>query len=68
MKFLIEIVGDTQPELLRSLEECSKRLRSGGCYLYRGSVTMEPSSYITEDEFHQQHAASHPQRTMPWID
>ncbi len=63
LKFLIEIEGDTQPELIHSLDECRKTLVEGGCFLNVGGCTnahMKPASDAVEDEYRKQHADAHP--------
>lgn len=69
LKFLIEIEGNTQPELIHSLDECRKRLVEGGCFLNVGgciNAFMKPATDEVEDEFRRQFAAAHPQPAASW--
>lgn len=69
MKFLIEIEGHTQPELIHSLDECRKTLMQGGCFVNVGGCTnalMKPATKADEDEFRLQFAAANPRPAAPW--
>jgi hypothetical protein len=69
LKFLIEIEGNTQPDLIHSLDECRKTLVSGGCFLNVGGCTnavMKPADDEVEDEFRRQFAAAHPHPAASW--
>jgi len=69
VKFLIEIGGDTQPELIHSLDEARKTLVGGGCYLNVAGCTdvkLTPASAADEDEFRRQYASAHPTPKARW--
>lgn len=70
MKFLIEIGGKTQPELIHSLDEARKTLIQGGCFLNVGGCTevvMKPATTEDEDEFRRQHTQANPRPGAPWF-
>lgn len=70
MKFIIEIEGRTQPELIHSLDEARKTLVSGACYLNVSGCTnvqMKPATDADENEFRAQYAAAHPQPLADWV-
>ena len=67
MKFQIEISGDTQPELIRALDEARSRLINGGCFLNvcgYAEVKMRPATDADEAEFRTQYKLAHP--NAPW--
>jgi hypothetical protein len=69
MKFIIEISGRTQPDLIHSLDEARKTLVGGGCFLNVSgctNVVMKPASNADEDEFRQLYAAAHPRPAANW--
>lgn len=69
LKFLIEIEGNTQPDLIHSLDECRKVLMNGGCFLNVGGCTnahMKPASDEVEDEYRRLWVAANPKATAPW--
>jgi hypothetical protein len=69
IKFIIEIEGQNQPDLIESLDEARKILVSGGCHLnMTGStnVYMKPATEKDENEFRRQFSAAHPKPAAPW--
>ena len=63
LKFLVEIEGNTQPELIHSLDEIRNVLISGGCFLNVCGCTnakLKPASDDVEDEYRRQWADAHP--------
>lgn len=69
MKFLIEIGGATQPDLIRALDTARARLIEGGCFLNQGGCTevvMRPATDADEDEFRTQFRDAHPKPTVGW--
>lgn len=67
MEFLIEIKGNTQPELMHSLDEARKQLISGGCYLNVCgciNVTLKPKTDEDEDEFRRLYALSQDRKSV----
>ena len=70
MKFLIEIGGKTQPELIHSLDEARKSLVGGICHLNVCGCTdviMSPATAEDEDEFRRQYVEAHPTPTTIWV-
>lgn len=69
MKFLIEVEGRTQPDLIHSLDEVRKVLVVGGCYLNVAGCTnahLRPATEEDEEEFRRQYAAAHPRPAAKW--
>lgn len=69
MKFTIEIEGNTQPELMHSLDEARNHLIQGGCYLNVcgcTNVVMRPSDNESEEEFRRQYWEAHPRPAIAW--
>jgi len=69
MKFLIEIGGATQPDLIRALDEARKQLVGGGCHLNVGGcvdVKLCPATTADAEEFYRQYQEAHPKATAYW--
>ena len=69
MRFVIEIGGETQPELIGSLDAARERLIEGACYLNicgTRDVRMRPADPESEAQFRHNYEAAHPKPTAPW--
>jgi hypothetical protein len=70
MKFLIEVSGRDQPDLIHSLDEARKTLIAGGCFLNVcgcTNVVMKPATDADEAEWRRQYRDSHPKPAARWI-
>ena len=71
MRFLIEIEGKTQPEVMQSLEAVRKQLTLGGCYLNVCGCTnaiLNPEDELTRDKWYKLYTESHPKPQASWVE
>lgn len=69
MRFLIEIAGEDQPALIRSLDQVRETLIAGDCHLGVQGITdahLRPDNQGTATLFHTLYEEAHPQPKAPW--
>jgi hypothetical protein len=70
MRFLIEIEGKTQPEVMHSLEAVREQMSLGGCYLNVCGCTnaiLKPANEATRDQWYKLYDESHPKPQAAWV-
>ena len=77
MKFIIEITGATQPELMEGLDHASRLIESGDARATsvkgvvvgyeRYQVAVRPADSESGQELARQFAAAHPRPAAQWV-